>query len=186
MILFELGENSGKPKSRQISDLLADRMKSGILKPGDRLPSTRKLADMLRVNRSTVAPAYQTLWSLGFVELRRGRLLRCAAGHPCRRLRNGNRKAPSTGTGSPPPPQVTCTAVPLSGPFNAGPLPLGTGSPSNICGWIPAFSRWNTFGPASEEPSGRKGPPCWGTGIPVATKAFGRQSPTAWEPTASL
>ena len=76
MILFELDENSGKPKSRQISDLLADRMKSGILKPGDRLPSTRKLADMLRVHRSTVAPAYQTLWSLGFVELRRGRLLR--------------------------------------------------------------------------------------------------------------
>ncbi|HPK07273.1 MAG TPA: GntR family transcriptional regulator, partial [Aminivibrio sp.] len=72
MILFELDENSGKPKSRQISDLLADRMKTGLLKPGDRLPSTRKLADMLRVHRSTVALAYQTLWSLGFVDLRRG------------------------------------------------------------------------------------------------------------------
>jgi len=72
MILFELDENCGKPKSRQISDLLADRMKTGLLKPGDRLPSTRKLADLLRVHRSTVALAYQTLWSLGFVDLQRG------------------------------------------------------------------------------------------------------------------
>ena len=84
MILFELDENSGKPKSRQISDLLADRMKTGLLKPGDRLPSTRKLADMLRVHRSTVALAYQTLWSLGFVELRRGSapVVRCRAPLP--------------------------------------------------------------------------------------------------------
>ena len=132
MILFELDENDGKPKSRQISDLLADRMKSGLLKPGDRLPSTRKLGDMLRVHRSTVALAYQTLWSLGFVDLGGGRLPWCAAGPPCRRLRSVSRKAPSTGTGSPPPPPGNCTAVPLSGPFSAGSLLPGTGSPSNI------------------------------------------------------
>ena len=72
MLLFELDERAPHSKSRQIVDRLLEMMKNGTLNPGDRLPSTRKLAELLRVHRTTVALAYQTLWSLGYVELRRG------------------------------------------------------------------------------------------------------------------
>ena len=72
MLLFELDERAPQSKSWQIVKRLLEMMKNGALTPGDRLPSTRKLAELLRVHRSTVALAYQTLWSLGYVELRRG------------------------------------------------------------------------------------------------------------------
>jgi len=71
MLLFELDERAPQSKSWQIVKRLLEMMKNGALTPGDRLPSTRKLAELLRVHRSTVALAYQTLWSLGYVELRR-------------------------------------------------------------------------------------------------------------------
>ena len=72
MLLFELDQRTTQSKSKQIVDRLLEMMKDAALNPGDRLPSTRKLAELLRVHRTTVALAYQTLWSLGYVELRRG------------------------------------------------------------------------------------------------------------------
>ena len=62
MLLFELDERAPQSKSWQIVKRLLEMMKNGALTPGDRLPSTRKLAELLRVHRSTVALAYQTLW----------------------------------------------------------------------------------------------------------------------------
>jgi len=61
MLLFELDERAPQSKSWQIVKRLLEMMKNGALTPGDRLPSTRKLAELLRVHRSTVALAYQTL-----------------------------------------------------------------------------------------------------------------------------
>ncbi len=72
MLLFEVDDRAPQSKSRQIVDRLLEMMRNGALNPGDRLPSTRKLAELLRVHRSTVALAYQTLWSLGYVDLLRG------------------------------------------------------------------------------------------------------------------
>lgn len=53
-------------------DRIIDLADSGAVKPGERLPSTRSMADMLAVNRSTVYRAYQELWALGYVESRPG------------------------------------------------------------------------------------------------------------------
>src|SRR5881409_1460760 len=48
---------------RQLRDAVLD----GRLRPGERLPPTRELARRLSVSRTTVAVAYDRLWSDGFV-----------------------------------------------------------------------------------------------------------------------
>jgi len=62
MLLFEVDDRAPQSKSRQIVDRLLEMMRNGALNPGDRLTSTRKLAELLRGHRSTVALAYQTHW----------------------------------------------------------------------------------------------------------------------------
>lgn len=44
----------------------------GKLRPGDRVPSVRRLADLTGMNRKTVHRAYQTLAGEGLLDLRRG------------------------------------------------------------------------------------------------------------------
>ncbi|MCQ2001557.1 GntR family transcriptional regulator [Arthrobacter zhaoxinii] len=46
---------------------------AGRLRPGDRLPSARDVAESLGVNVHTVLHAYQELREEGLIELRRGR-----------------------------------------------------------------------------------------------------------------
>ena len=53
----------------QVQDLLA----SGRLKPGDRLPAERELAQVLGVGRTTVREAIRSLEYLGLVLVRPGR-----------------------------------------------------------------------------------------------------------------
>lgn len=72
MLLLTLDEKSRKPKYEQILEQVRQRIESRVLRPGDKLPSTRKLADSLGVHRSTVALAYQELWALGFLDLSPG------------------------------------------------------------------------------------------------------------------
>lgn len=72
MLLLNLDEESRTPKYQQILDQLRHAMETGLLRPGERLPSTRRLASQLGVHRSTVAIAYQELWALGFVDLNPG------------------------------------------------------------------------------------------------------------------
>lgn len=72
MLLLRLDDKGQAPLHRKILDALRERITSGAVKPGAPLPSTRRLADSLGVHRSTVALAYQELWSLGFVDLRPG------------------------------------------------------------------------------------------------------------------
>ncbi len=72
MLLLRLDEHSHTPPYRQILEGIREKLASGAVRPGDKLPSTRRLADNLGIHRSTVALAYQELWSLGFVDLHPG------------------------------------------------------------------------------------------------------------------
>lgn len=56
----------------QIAESLLDRIESGELQPGDRLPSERDLSKMLGVNRMTVRRALRVLESQGLLLRRQG------------------------------------------------------------------------------------------------------------------
>jgi len=71
-LLIQIDGQSGRPVFRQIIDQISGLVDSEALRPGERLPSTRSLAERLAVNRSTVYRAYQELWSLGYLESRPG------------------------------------------------------------------------------------------------------------------
>ncbi|MDU2064047.1 MAG: PLP-dependent aminotransferase family protein [Sporomusaceae bacterium] len=70
MLLLELQEKSPKPQYQQILEQIRHKIEARILHPGEKLPSTRRLADSLGIHRSTVASAYQELWALGFIDMK--------------------------------------------------------------------------------------------------------------------
>jgi DNA-binding transcriptional MocR family regulator len=72
MLLLGLDTASRTPLHRQIVEQLQERIESVVLQPGERLPSTRRLAEQLGVHRSTVNLAYQQLWSLGYIDMCQG------------------------------------------------------------------------------------------------------------------
>ncbi|SDO78645.1 DNA-binding transcriptional regulator, MocR family, contains an aminotransferase domain [Paenibacillus sp. yr247] len=61
-----------KPIYQQIADFMERRISFGEFPPGSTLPSERKLADYLEVNRSTVVLAYAELRASGIVESAKG------------------------------------------------------------------------------------------------------------------
>jgi len=67
------------PRGRQIVAQIQGLIERGALRRGERLPSTRQLADQLGLHRSTVAAAYQELWALGLLEGRPGAVHRVRA-----------------------------------------------------------------------------------------------------------
>lgn len=72
MLLLTIDERGAKPIYQQIIDQIREKIAGRVLLPGEKLPSTRRLANQLGVHRSTVATAYQELWALGFVDLNPG------------------------------------------------------------------------------------------------------------------
>jgi GntR family transcriptional regulator len=58
---FSVSPSSGVPIYRQIIDQVNALVMSGRLKPGDALPSIRKLAETLEVNMMTISKAYARL-----------------------------------------------------------------------------------------------------------------------------
>lgn len=72
MLLLTVDENGSQPIYQQIIDQVRLKITGRVLLPGEKLPSTRRLADQLAIHRSTVAAAYQELWALGFIDLRPG------------------------------------------------------------------------------------------------------------------
>ena len=78
----------------RIADAVTDDIRRGVLRAGDRLPSTRALATELGVNRNTVVAAFEELAAQGLIDLagfgghvRRGCVARSAraargGGHP--------------------------------------------------------------------------------------------------------
>lgn len=60
------------PLRHRIADAVVDELRSGRLRPGDALPSTRSLASTLGLSRGPVVAAYDELAAAGFVVSRAG------------------------------------------------------------------------------------------------------------------
>ncbi|WP_206670992.1 PLP-dependent aminotransferase family protein [Streptomyces sp. CB01881] len=60
------------PRYRSLAAAVARAIGTGDLRPGERLPAERRLADALAVSRATVVAAYDALRVSGLVESRRG------------------------------------------------------------------------------------------------------------------
>lgn len=63
----------GTPIYVQIMEQIQDRIASGLLRPGDQLPTVRQMATDLRVNFNTVARAYRLLDEAGLISTQHGR-----------------------------------------------------------------------------------------------------------------
>lgn len=59
---------SNLPVYKQVSEALRQAILSGRLKPGEKLPSTRDLADSVNVSRFTVIRSYEELASQGYIQ----------------------------------------------------------------------------------------------------------------------
>ncbi len=70
---WKLDTNSKVPIYQQVVDFIERRIMYGELPPGSFLPSERKLAMHLNINRSTVTTAYNELRAMGIVESATGR-----------------------------------------------------------------------------------------------------------------
>ncbi|MCH7411614.1 GntR family transcriptional regulator [Belliella sp. DSM 111904] len=64
--------SEGKNIYVQIRDRLVDQILTGMLLPGDKIPSVRELAVDLEVNRNTVMRSYALMEQEGIVDNRRG------------------------------------------------------------------------------------------------------------------
>ena len=71
-MLITVDPQSGVPVYRQLMDQIKFHVASGLLAPGDELPSTRTLSADLGVNPMTVSKAYSFLEKDGVVERRPG------------------------------------------------------------------------------------------------------------------
>lgn len=64
--------SSGAPIYAQIVAQVESAVARGDLKPGDKIPPVRKLAEELVVNPNTVAKAYRQMEQMGLVQTRKG------------------------------------------------------------------------------------------------------------------
>jgi DNA-binding transcriptional regulator YhcF (GntR family) len=71
-MFLRIEKGSAVPISRQIADQVATYCASGLLGPGDRLPSVRELARELAVNQNTILRVYERLCGEGVLEMRHG------------------------------------------------------------------------------------------------------------------
>jgi len=72
-MLFRVDPSAAQPLADQIAAQIRGGLIRGDLRPGERLPSARELAQMLEVNLHTVLRAYARLRDEELIDLRRGR-----------------------------------------------------------------------------------------------------------------
>jgi len=70
---IDLIRSGSKSLPEQISETLGQRILSGLLQQGARLPSVRNLAISLRVSQVTVSKAYAVLEKRGLINCRQGK-----------------------------------------------------------------------------------------------------------------
>jgi GntR family transcriptional regulator/MocR family aminotransferase len=66
--IINLQKSSERPVYLQLADAVIAEIKQGIIKPGTKMPGTRAMADLLRINRQTVVKAYDELYAQGWIE----------------------------------------------------------------------------------------------------------------------
>lgn len=71
-VMWKPDRSKKMPLYQQIADNIEKRIAYGEFPPGSLLPSERKLASQLEVNRSTVILAYEELRAIGIIESRSG------------------------------------------------------------------------------------------------------------------
>ena len=88
-----LDNQSHVPLYRQIVEQIKQQIANNQIKPGDRMPTVRKLSAALSVNPATVARAYQELEQEGILgaSRRRGTIVMGDAGNPLRHPLRQNR-----------------------------------------------------------------------------------------------
>lgn len=73
---FDLSIRDGEGQQGKIYELVVERihglLETGELRPGDRLPAERKLAELFKVSRSSLREAIRALQENGVLESRRG------------------------------------------------------------------------------------------------------------------
>lgn len=72
-MLIRIDPESTRPLFEQIAASVRGDVLAGRLRPGDRLPAAREVAEGVEVNVHTVLRAYQELRDEGLIDLRRGR-----------------------------------------------------------------------------------------------------------------
>ena len=72
-LILQIDFRSGLPIYTQIVNQVQSQIASGIIKPGDQLPTVRALAEELRVNINTVARAYRILDEARIISTQQGR-----------------------------------------------------------------------------------------------------------------
>jgi GntR family transcriptional regulator / MocR family aminotransferase len=72
LLTTALDPRRDSPMFVQLSEALANDIRTGRLKPGDPLPGTRALATRLRVHRNTIIASYRELMAQGLVQARKG------------------------------------------------------------------------------------------------------------------
>jgi len=72
MIRFNIDNSSPTPAYLQVKQAILVDIMSGRLVDGDRLPSIRELAKILKLNPNTVAKAYYNLEDEGILQGKRG------------------------------------------------------------------------------------------------------------------
>ncbi len=70
---IEVDKGAEEPIYRQLIRAIREQIADGVLRPGDRLPASRDLADMLGVSRISVVNAYAELRSSGVLSAHPGR-----------------------------------------------------------------------------------------------------------------
>lgn len=70
--LIQVDKESTIPVFVQLSNQLGQLIRQGTLKPGQRLPGTRQLAELLDLNRQTIVSAYDEGLAQGWLESRLG------------------------------------------------------------------------------------------------------------------
>lgn len=72
-MILSVDTASDEPLFVQVAAAVRAEAASGALKPGDKLPSAREVAQSLGINLHTVLRAYADLRDEGLVDMRRGR-----------------------------------------------------------------------------------------------------------------
>jgi GntR family transcriptional regulator / MocR family aminotransferase len=103
------------PVVRQIARAISGHIGAGRLKPGERLPGTRTLAELLDVHRNTVAAAYAELLAEGWIAAAPGRGTFVSAEIPARPARQATAAATRAPRGPgyelPPPPAAPARRI---------------------------------------------------------------------------